>query len=187
MDPKVKEILDENRFQWNVFRTILYFASAKGKNPIPSPWAGNALFCELMDALLEYLGSEEKLGSFNGLYGFDGWQLISNRLLEKSFEISPNKMNPALTKVLLKGLELHFHSDHGEKWHSCSFKIFLDVLPSIAFESTFALFSGWIEETAQKIIPLLDADTLRHCEAIGNLMEKHVKRDVEYIRENYYW
>lgn len=179
------ELLKKSQYQFNVFAVILYFASEMGKRRIPG--IKEAIFYEFRNAIIEYLTGEAVSESFDQFPGFDHWQIRSNKIIENAFENFGGKINIEIKEVLLGILTLNFQSDHGEKWFDCSLYFWFSHSISKPPNSTFSLSVEFVERVKSKTIPMLDAKTIKHCEAIGVLMRKYLEEDVKYIQEHYHW
>ena len=125
--------------------------------------------------------------SFDRFSGFCLWESKSNKILKQTLECFGEKINSELKEALFGGLTLNFQFDHGEKWHDCSLYFWFSHSISRPPDSTFSLTVEFVEMVKGKIIPTLDAETLKHCEAIGILMRKYLEEDVKYIQEHYHW
>ena len=180
------EMLKKSRYQFNVFAVILYFASEMGEHRITA--VKEALYREFRDAVLEYLKSEPmKLRSFDEFWNFENWEVDSNEILAHIFKCFGDKINSELKEALLGGLTLNFQFDHSEKWYDCSLYFWFSHSISKPPNSTFSLSVEFVEMVKSKTILALDAETIKHCEAIGVLMRKYLEEDVKYIQEHYHW
>ena len=173
-----------NRFQHDVFSVILASASEIGEKRVPR--VSSVLFCDFANAVLEYLtGQTRRLGLFSDFSGFGNMEAKSNQLLKEAFEKFGQKLNLELREALESGLEQNFRHDHGEKWYESSFDNWFESQAK-PMDSTFSLSVEFV--SAVRVAKnRIGQDTLRHCEAIGELMKKYMEDDVEYIRAHYHW
>ena len=173
----------DKMFDYNVDEILLTIVSDYGKKTLPN--IEEVLYCDIVNAVLEYLtGEEKKLGLFHDFFNVP-WELKANRLLEENFGKFGDKLNPKLKESLTHMLEQRNHCEHGESWHSSSFEDWMKFWPR-PITSTLDLTVQFVEEV-KKTLSLLEEDLRTQCEVIGKLMQKYVDEDVEYIRTHYHW
>ncbi len=172
-----------DRLFMDFFGVILCLASDYGKNAIPN--ISDVLYCDFVNALLEYAtGKEKPLGLRHDFFR-KRWEIKSNKLLEENAEKISEKLTPEIGNALMIGLKQHWRSSHGESWYLS----FLDTWircwdrPST---STFSLTVPFVEKR-KKIMAGFDSALMRKCEEIAILLKKYMEEDAVYIRAHYHW
>ncbi len=169
-----------------VFEGLLYFASEKGSNNLPSQW--EFLTSEIVGGTYEYiLGREfnDTWQRFKGPLMSDLWVYRLNKSLNVVDGRRVNQLNCDLAKAIRYWTELDWKMDHGESWWDNSIRYYF-LFGGIHMNSTYALTVPQVKLIEENLANL-DQDTLNHTQGIGQLMKKYLEADLQYIREHYYW
>lgn len=171
-----------SEFRHNVFAGLLYLASDKGTNHLPSIY--EFVTSELVGAVYEDDTGQEFLDIYSKVAGFDsdGWYHRINQYLDTLND--QNKFNPALAEAIRSQTYFTWHSDHGEKWWDNPIRFWFMFGGHNRMQSTFALTVPEARE-AERGLGALDLDTRRHIENIAEIMKKYVRADVEFIKQHY--
>jgi len=174
-------------YKLQVFEVLLYHASEEGKEHLPSMW--QAISLEIVISLVEYLGGDTvsvpRWQSALTPLGWN-WQTQVNEVVTRALESNQNKINPALAEALKDLLEFKWKAERGESWCENQIRhLMMDM--EKGFKSTFSLTVPFVENILNKVLSKLDEDTKKHCQAIGELMRPHIKKDLQYTAENFHW
>lgn len=173
-----------SEFRHNVFLGLIYLASDKGTNHLPSIY--EFITSELVGAVYEYDTGSEFLDIYSKIMGFesDSWCNRINKYLGTLKD--QNKFNPALAEAIKDHTYFTWHSDHGEKWWDNPIRFWFMFGNHNRMQSTFALTVPEARE-AERGLETIDPDTRRHMENIAEIMKKYIQADVEFIRQHYQW
>ena len=177
-DDKLKEV----GFRHSILEGLMYSASDRGQNKLPSKW--EFITSEIVGAVYEYLTGDEfkqEYREHRGPYD-DHWvDIVNKHLLALDGQ---RRFSQSLAGALLYWLHLDWKYDRGESWWEGQIRHWFLFGFRQGFDSTFALTvpeAKQFEEGLQK----LDSDTRRHLENIAEIMKKYVQRDIEYIERHY--
>lgn len=190
----IKGVFDKWDFQRHVLEVLVYFASEKGQKRLPT--IEQFVLSEVVAATIEYLTGQEYLFTYhrseNGteyIREADDWEWKTNKAMAETLERFGDKLNPALRKALKELTEIKFSSD-AMGWKGTNSSLYTWYKHSICFSgmvSTFSLSVEFINEVEREVIPELGAKTIRHCQAIAELMKKYLERDFDLIKRKYHW
>lgn len=171
-------------FDYNIDEILLTIASDYGKKPLPN--IKEALYCNIVNAVLEYMNDkgEKQLGSYHDFF-MVSWERKANALLEEVFKDFGQSLHPKLKNSLEHMLKQHHSYERGESWYSSNFENWMRFWPR-PITSIFFLTVPFVE-SAKEMLSVLEPKIKEQCEAIGKLMQKYVNEDIGYIRTHYHW
>ena len=180
---RAKQEEQKSRFETVVLEGLLYLASDRGANSLPS--IEDYLISEIVAGACEYVTGEFQEGH-SECEGFrrDPWISRINRNLENL--CSQTKFNPALADAIKSWAYVRWCHDHGESWWESQIRYWLMFGNNNRMQSTFA-FTVPQARKIEESLKTLDSDTLRHMENIAEIMKRYIRQDLEYIREHYGW
>lgn len=176
--------MDTNRFETAVLEGLLYLASNRGSDLLSS--REGHLISAIVAGVYEYITGQEFQEGHTQFEGFhrDPWI----RRINKGLDVldGQNKFNLALADAIRYWAYIERCYDHGESWWESKIRYWLMFGEHNRMQSTFALTVPQARRIEDEL-KLLDADTLRHMENIAEIMKKYIRRDLEYIAQNYRW
>jgi|SRR3989338_1781152 len=171
----------ETEFRYAVFEGLLYLASDRGVNPLPSMW--EFITSEIIGGTYEYVTDTEFKYPWRNFRNSD-WVNVVNKHIE--ILDGQNKFNPALAESIKHWTLAGWSRDHGECWWDNQIRFWFLFGGHIHMQSTFALTVPQAREIEADLASL-DPDTRRHMENIAEIMKKYLKEDIEHIRAHYHW
>ncbi|HEY4474595.1 MAG TPA: hypothetical protein VJC06_01585 [Candidatus Paceibacterota bacterium] len=169
-------------FRTTVLEGLLYLASDRGANPIPSK--EDFLISELVSGVCEYITGEE-IGDLHPVtLDRHSWTHMVNKYLEALDH--QNKFNLSLADAIKHWAQITWQHDHGESWWESQIRYWLMFGSHNKMQFTLEFTipkSREIEDGLKKI----DSDTLRHIENIAEIMKKYINQNREYIKQHYRW
>ncbi len=185
----LKELKEKSEIRRIVLETLLYYATEKGEKVLPT--MGEFVLSEVSSAVIEYLTEKECNFAYRR-YGNDNlWEWLSgnNKLIERVVRDFGGKLNADLQKTLMSLIRVSFdHDGAGDRVYFCWLTaLYKRCICDCRIKSTFSLSVEFIRKVENKTIPLLDEETIKHCQAIAKIMKKYINRDIEFIKKTYYW
>ena len=173
---------------FKLINVLLYLASEKGRKPLPFAW--DTLTLEIAAALYELLTGQD--GFSRKLFDPDhrtldpGWVSNFNAMLDAMLADHGHRIIPSLRRSLHRTLRISWHDnaapDRGRYpanevhewycWCMGGYKKGSD---------TFAWSVPDAEQIGAYINGELGPEVLDYCQAIADLMKKHVARDMENL------
>jgi len=178
-----KETQQRSRFETVVLEGLLYLASDRGANSLPS--LEEYLVSEITAGTCEYITEKEVKELHPVCLDRHSWTRRVNKNLDALD--GQTKFNPALANAIKYWTYIKWYHDHGESWWESQIRYWLMYGENNRMQSTFALTVVPQARRIEEQLKSVDTDTLRHMGNIAEIMKRYIRQDLEYIAQHYRW